>query len=68
MRDHGNRLRHFANAAAMTCGPCPRRTAATLGRFPLLVPSAHVPSAALSLLLSAVLAAPAARRADADHH
>ena len=46
MRDHGNRLRHFANAAAMTCGPCPGGRLLPLPGFLFWVPSAHVPSAA----------------------
>ena len=64
MREAGYRLHHFANPAAMTCGPCPGllrllRLAGFL--FWCRPPMSRV--LPLSLLLSAVLAAPAAHAA-----
>ena len=64
MRDHGNRLQHFADSAAMTCGPCPGPL--RLLRLPGFLFWCRPPMSRvlpLSLLLSAVLAAPAAHAA-----
>lgn len=64
MRDHGNRLQHFADSAAMTCGPCPGSL--RLLRLPGFLFWCRPPMSRvlpLSLLLSAVLAAPAAHAA-----
>ncbi|WP_232297281.1 hypothetical protein, partial [Bacillus cereus] len=64
MRDHGHRLQDFADSAAMTCGPCPGPL--RLLRLPGFLFWCGPPMSRvlpLSLLLSAVLAAPAAHAA-----